>query len=603
MGIDIKNWISSFLLNKNKNLLSARVQYSYVKNNFLEFYKDIVLRTSFLKGVLLSERLYCIMNDIIEMPMCFCKNKVKFVKYSMGYKIYCSPECQKKDISSVNKKRATSFKKMCIEKYGVGNVFQLDKVKDKIKKTCLKKYGADNSFKSPEVRKKQRQVMIEKYGVDHNMKSEHLVNIIKDKYGGILPFHSRESKDKIQKTFERRYGGRFYSSPKIREKIKKTMIQRYGTVYPCGSEELMKKRKETWEKKYKFGHPSREHLSKEVYKKLCDKEWLVNQHHILEKPCMQISLELGLNPNSVNGYMKKHGIEVINYYSSFPEREILKFIDDKNCVCNSRKIISPCELDIYLPNIKLAIEYNGLFWHSHAKKETPKQKNYHLNKTEMCKKQGIQLFHIFENEWLDPIKHEIWKSIINSKLGKNDKIFARKCEVKEINDIKFVKQFINNNHLQGFVSSKIKLGLFHEGELVSLMAFSKARHSKRYQYEIVRACNKKCLSIVGGASKLFKYFIRNYDPKSIISYTDRRYSNGKLYEMLGFKHSHYSNPNYSYFKSSEDVLYPRIKFQKNKLEKQLKIFDASLSECQNMFNNNYRRIWDCGNIVFTWSKK
>jgi hypothetical protein len=249
---------------------------------------------------------------------------------------------------------------------------------------------------------------------------------------------------------------------------------------------------------------------------------------------------------------------------------------------------------MYFPDHKLAIEFNDLFSHSKH------PKNYHLNKTELCQKEGIQLLHIFENEWVDPTRQEIWKSIINGKLGNNNKIHARKTEIKEITDNKIVKEFLNNNHLQGFVGSSVKLGLFYNDELVSVMIFGKTRFSKKYEYEMIRLCTKKFITVVGGASKLFKYFIDNYKPNSVISYADRRYSNGNLYKKIGFDFSHNSYPNYWYFENGSLELFSRVKFQKHKLENMLDSFDNNKSEVENMTDNNYSRIFDCGNIIYTW---
>ncbi len=276
------------------------------------------------------------------------------------------------------------------------------------------------------------------------------------------------------------------------------------------------------------------------------------------------------------------------------ENEIIEFINIKNINIHVEGVIPSYYLDMYFPDHKLAIEFNDLFSHSKH------PKNYHLNKTELCQKEGIQLLHIFENEWVDSTRQEIWKSIINGKLGNNSKIHARKTEIKEINDNKVVKEFLNNNHLQGFVGSSVKLGLFDNDELVSVMIFGKTRFSKKYEYEMIRLCTKKFITVVGGASKLFKYFIDNYKPNSVISYADRRYSNGNLYKKIGFDFSHNSYPNYWYFENGSLELFSRVKFQKHKLEKMLDSFDNNKSEVENMIDNNYSRIFDCGNIIYTW---
>ena len=154
--------------------------------------------------------------------------------------------------------------------------------------------------------------------------------------------------------------------------------------------------------------------------------------------------------------------------------------------------------------------------------------------------------------------------------------------------------------MQGFSGSNVKLGLFYKDELVSIMTFDKTKFNKKYEWEITKFCNKKFISVIGGASKLYKYFVDNYKPNSIIGYADRRYSNGDLYKQLGFEFSHNSAPNYWYFKLPDMTLYSRVKFQKHKLINLLENFDNNKSEIENMLNNGYLRIFDCGNMIYTW---
>ena len=240
-----------------------------------------------------------------------------------------------------------------------------------------------------------------------------------------------------------------------------------------------------------------------------------------------------------------------------------------------------------MPDFKLAIEYNGYYWHS------KKDKNYHLNKTELCNEKGIQLLHIFDFDDLD-----IWKSIISNKLGLNTKIYARKCIIKEL-EYKEVKDFLNTNHLQGTCPSKINLGLFYNGELVEVMTFGKPRFNKKYDYELLRLCTKKYSNVIGGASKLLKYFKEKYNG-SIISYANRRFSNGNIYKQLGFKELKKTEPNYWYV--NEDEILSRYQCQKHKLKNILEDFKPELSESENMTNNGYFRIYDCGNIVYEFEE-
>ena len=358
--------------------------------------------------------------------------------------------------------------------------------------------------------------------------------------------------------------------------------------------------KNTCLQKYGKEHPTQQHISEDNYCKLNNKIWLNEQHNILHKPITTIAQELNVTDHTIWRRFHDWNIPVQRFIQSEPEKEMQEFIKSKeiNVVQNTRSIISPLELDIYLPDKNLAIEYDGLFWHSYDHLETPEEKNKHFQKTELCSQKGIQLLHILENEWSS--KKEIVKSIISSKLGQYEiKLGARECQVEKISS-KISRQFLIENHIQGYCQSTINLGLFHRDELVSLMTFNKPRYNKNYQWELVRFCNKINYQVHGSASKLLENFKLNQNPTTIISYADRRYSNGGLYKKLGFCYSHTSKPNYFYTTGYGDI-YRREKFQKHKLSKLLKNFDPNITEAENMFNNGYRRIWDCGNLVFVYN--
>lgn len=278
------------------------------------------------------------------------------------------------------------------------------------------------------------------------------------------------------------------------------------------------------------------------------------------------------------------------------EKEIVDYFNSFNIIENNKHLIYPKEVDIYFPDKKIAIEYNGNYWHSEG---NGKGKKYHLNKTEECGKRGIQLLHIFESEWI--YKQNIVKSLIHSKIGSTNRIYARKCKIMEI-DSKTKNNFLNKTHLQGEDKSTVKIGLFLKDELVSVMTFCKSRFNKKYEWELSRFSSALNTTVIGGASKLLKYFIRNYNPNSIISYANRRYSNGNLYKQLGFDFLHNSSPNYFYIKGDCLDLYTRQAFQKHTLKNKLEIFNSDNSEWENMMNNGYDRIWDCGNSVWSWTK-
>jgi very-short-patch-repair endonuclease len=265
-----------------------------------------------------------------------------------------------------------------------------------------------------------------------------------------------------------------------------------------------------------------------------------------------------------------------------------------------RDVIPPLELDFYLLDYKIAIEVNGIYWHSELR---GKDKNYHLNKTNLCKEKDIQLFHINQNEIDNTprIVESKLKSILN--ISKR-KIHGRKCEVREI-DTKLKSKFLNKYHLQGNDKSSVKLGLFYNDHLVSVMTFCKRRiamgkkTSEEGEYELSRYCGNFNFYVIGGASKLLKYFERNYNPKKIVTYADKRWSKGDLYFKLGFTHTHDSKPNYWYFNDSNNSkLYHRFNFRKSELSKKLPKFDSNKTEWENMVENGWNRIWDCGNMVF-----
>jgi hypothetical protein len=287
----------------------------------------------------------------------------------------------------------------------------------------------------------------------------------------------------------------------------------------------------------------------------------------------------------------------INIGVSEQEKELQNFIKElipaEEIIFNSRNLIKGFEIDIYIPKHNIAIEYNGLYWYSELR---GKLKEYHLHKMQTCELKNIQLIHIFEDEWNN--NKTIVKSKLRSLLHQNqNKIFARKCIVKEVNN-KEKNKFLNENHIQGEDKSRIKLGLYYDNELVSLMTFGKLRKitgnkHEDNKYELIRFATKLNTNVVGGFSKLLNYFIKQYLPIQIISYADRRWSVGKLYESNNFSFIHNTPPNYwymKYYKSREH----RFKYRKSELCKLLENYNPNKSEWENMKSNKYDRIWDCG---------
>jgi hypothetical protein len=288
--------------------------------------------------------------------------------------------------------------------------------------------------------------------------------------------------------------------------------------------------------------------------------------------------EVCLICNKITNNISKTEKVILNY---------IKSVYDGTIIENYR--INNKEIDIYLPNLKLGFEYNGLYWHS----ELNKEEKYHFDKSINFNKLGINLIQIWEDDW--KYKSDIIKSMISNRINKSQRLFARDCEIVEITNNELIRSFLIENHIQGFVGSKVKVGLLYNGELVCLMTFGSLRkalgkYNKEGIFELLRFCNKKYTSVIGGASKLIKYFIEKFKPIEIISYSLNSYSNGNLYKKLGFKFIKESGINYFWCKNG--IRYHRFNFRKDKLVKEGA--DNNKTEVEIMSEMSYYRVFDCG---------
>jgi len=423
------------------------------------------------------------------------------------------------------------------------------------------KYCHKCNIKSTETRQKSEATNILKRGVKN-------------------PFQSQDVKDKSSNTKAEKYGDKSYNN---RKKFQETCDTLYGKTSYTKTLEYFKRTIK--------GNLTVQEVE-ELYTKINDNNWLAEE--LSAKSCSQIAKEQNIALKSIIRRAVSLGLFKKDNQKSSLETHISNFVSSlTTTITNTRSVISPYELDIFCEEPSLAIEIDGLYWHSHDKLN---DKNYHLKKTDMCSAKGIHLLHIFENEWLDSIKQKIWKSIIANKLGRSTRLYARNCEVKSVSNSD-KRLFLENNHLQGDCPSRTNIGLYHDNVLVSLMTFGKSRFNKEYDWELLRFCNLTNYSIVGGASRLLKAFKRSHHGK-IISYADKRRSDGNLYKQLGFTHTHDSSPNFWYFKSNQMKLESRIKFQKHKQNNVLENFDSALTADENMKMNGYRKIYDCGNQVW-----
>jgi len=467
-----------------------------------------------------------------------------------------------------------------------------NRVKKKFNAYCANTAGKSCAAKDGELQKQRTETMVANHGVTN-------------------PSHSTELINKRQQTNLTRYGVKQFTN---QDKRKTTCLERYGTENPADLESVKLKRKATMTEKYGAPTYAQSLKSPNDLKKIMelsyDVDWLTHQHHTNKLNLTEMGKLLNLTVNVISVRMRDLGIEVMTHTSSTSisaeERELYEFIKSQtthDIICNTKQLIPPQEIDVYIPELNLAFEYNGVFWHSEL---SGRGKKYHINKTEACTAKGVRLIQIMSSEWVN--NQSKTKARIRNILGATGSIYGRKCTIKEL-DKSVSDKFLDAHHIQGSCNGdRVRYGLFENDiNLVAVMTFGKMRYRTSYpsHYELLRYANVSHSRVVGGASKLFKYFINNNPVVEVVSYSDKRWNTGQLYSMLGFGYQKTSAPNYFYFKRNGDTneLFSRVRFQKHKLEKQLDEFYPQLTEWDNMKLNGYDRIWDCGNDVWVWNPK
>ena len=533
-----------------------RLKESFIKNNYNDFYNFII--NNYKDGETFLEKLYIFHNQNKKCKnKCYCGKSIKFINFKVGYLEYCSIKCSSNS----------------------------PKTRIKFNKTCMDKYGVNNPSKSDDIKKIKEDTFMEKYGVKTILNHKIVKDIIIEKYGHENPFSSDIIKEKIKKKNIEKYGN---SCPllndEVKNKTKLKNIEKYGVTHFSKSEEfreiITKKNTNRYLESIKL-ESNYEFIDK--YSNLnrilhidCNNIFEI-QTQLLRKRTKELS-EICTICNC-NNYVKEN--ELINYIKEISNLESFKYRDSK------------FEIDIYIPELKIGFEFNGLYWHS----ELFKDEDYHLNKTIYFNNIGIDIIHIWEDDW--KYKQDIIKSIIKSKLNiYENKIYARNCLFREVSS-KECKEFLNNNHIQGFCVSSNRCGLYHNNELVSLITLGKRRlnlgyKNKKNDYELLRFCNKINYNIVGGFSKLWKNFLNGNKIDKIITYSDRSLFSGKVYDKNGFNFIGFTKPGYHYI--NKGIRVNRFNYNKSKLIKMG--YDINKTEREIMFNEKIYRIYDCGNFKF-----
>jgi very-short-patch-repair endonuclease len=475
----------------------------------------------------------------------------------------------------------------CLNKYGVDNVSKSDIIKKLKKETNNTNWGVDNVFQSQEIKEKISITIGKKYGVNHYIKSDDIKEKYKKFCNKLNVEHysqTEEYKKKFEETNLLKFGFKTnLMSPFIKDKIKETNLIKYGFIHPMNNKKISDKNvmsliRGRYYHFYNLGYMVKDYDIEKV-------------EYILER--MECGHIFNINYDLFRSRIKYNNNSCLICHPKDPlqsikEQELGNWLNifDTNMTFGNRKLLNGKEIDLYLPDKKLAIEFNGLYWHS----DKFKDKFYHLNKTVACNELGISLLHIWEDDWLN--KKEIVKSIILNKIGLiTNKIFARKCKIKVITN-KESNLFLDNNHIQGGTNASTCISLYYNEEIVSVMTFGKRRLNNKDTFELIRFCNKINTNVIGGATKLFSYFLKNYKFENMISYSDKSLFDGGLYSKLGFKNDGDTSLNYYWTDLSKK--YHRFNFNKKKL---IKLgYDKNKTEDEIMKEIGYYKIWSCGQI-------
>jgi very-short-patch-repair endonuclease len=613
MNLKLKNDLIE-VINKSPNTYARYLKKSHPKLfQFIDQYP----------GDTVPEKSYNAINDLITNEY-FCKecNKLidkPFITFMKGYRLFCCNSCSSKgnikangsklnteegklkrkealinkygtdSMITVNRKKAIEttqktlgvdyplqssiirykIKENLLAEHGVINVFQLPEIIEKIQQTMLTNHGASHPLQCPDILEKQQATMFDRFGVDNAFKSEIIRDNIKltnlEKYGAENPMQSSV----------------------IREKAKLTSIENNGVDNPMLAQTISEysgqRQREESVKRGEFSDRLKKFKDIFLVEPLFTAQDFIDGKPTIWKHVCGTHYESGWGNGMLTVCPKPECRK-----QSAPQRSIYEYVRsivDCEIKVNTREIISPYELDIYLPDKKIAIEMDGIYWHQNEKEK--------LDKQILCRELGIQLIHITDLSWYS--RTDIWKSILASKLKVQERIYARSCSMNLVS-LNEVKQFLQEHHFQGSVNHKVAVGLFIDEKPVAVMTFGAPRFNEKYKWELLRYASIKNLTVVGGASRLLKFF-RTLNLGSIITYAKKEYSNGNLYQKLGFTLIDQGSKSYFYMKG--DITISRYQAQKHKLPKLLgDKFNTNLSEKENMKQAGYILIPDRGSITF-----
>jgi predicted Zn-ribbon and HTH transcriptional regulator len=440
-------------------------------------------------------------------------------------------------------------KKTSREKYGTDAPSQSDAIKEKTAQTCLERYGTRSPTQNPQVLEKSKQTCLKNWGVEWPQQNpdifERTVAVFEDRYQSRRPAQNPQVRDQLR-TIRRDEG---YD----------ILLERYPLLMPMFSRQHYV--------------DSAMHVLLPWKCRECDHEFEQAKIGQIEIRCPICSPKKeSWGERAIRQFLKQHGVEFEQY---------------------NRKIIAPKELDFFIADHNLAIEFNGIWTHRYHESAIT-DKRYHQNKWNTTHQQGIKLIQIWEHELLmKPLI--VWDRLSHALGFKQEKIAARKCVIQSLKSMAS-REFFNTNHLQGWQPAAHTYALVSDGKVVAAASFSRSRFGKKAQWELVRYASVMGTQVQGGLGRLLKHAQTQIAFTSLVSYANLNWGRGNVYETLGFDLDSISQPNYWYFRGDREV-HNRLKFQKHKIVGKAQ----GNSESEIAANMGYSRFYDAGNAV--WIKR
>jgi hypothetical protein len=589
-------------------------------------FKDLSIK---LSTEVPRQLLWHVMNNNLDQALCSCGSPRKWVKNLNSYRHTCGSKCAgkmasarsprkepiKKDpwykdperVAEITEKR----RKATLEKYGVDHHRKRPEISEKIRQTNIERYGSPTPSGNAEIKQKSRNTFAENYSNNEDnlrdlVDKRKQTNIVR--YGVEHPMMSDEIKNRLADTILGRYGVRHALQNKnLNDKRKSTNLERYGCEEPIASPAVKMKIAKTVQDRYGYDNWRKSIVSKWAMEILSDP--VLFSTELCGMTLDQAKDHLGVSLRTVLNYASKHALRGIFSKVKITTSEILikdlltELIGFDNFEMNRREIIAPMELDFFIPDKNLAIEVNGLYWHSEI--GGGRGRSYHFTKWKRCLEKNITLLQFSSFEIQN--KFELVKSRIKRYLGISVPVVgSRKLSIEMLDNYQIERDFLDEWHLQGSTTNRnFVLAAYHQGEMVAISTWKINKNIA----ELVRFATRTDQSYPGLLSRMIKRFVCETGFfGTIISYSSNNYGFGKLYASSGFSRIGYTAPGYRYTTDYTDT-YSRLEFQKHKLRELFGLDDDYVSirsEWEIMQDFGFDRVWDSGNtkwkldVAHTW---